>query len=92
MRSTSSPRAVSISTGVFEPASRSCFSTSKPDKPGQHDVENDEVVVLALRAAQALDARRHARELEALGREVLGEHLGKAHVVVDDEQAMVGHG
>ena len=33
-----------------------------------------------------------AGELQALGREVLGEHLGQAHVVVDDEKAMVGHG
>ena len=61
-------------------------------QPRQHDVENDEVVVLALRAAQALDARRHAGELDALRGEVLDEHLGQAHVVVDDEQAMIGHG
>ena len=92
MRSTSSPRAVSISTGVFEPGFAQLLQHVEAGQPGQHDVENDEVVVLALRAAQALDARRHARELDALGREVLGEHLGQAHVVVDDEKAMVGHG
>src|SRR5690606_14116611 len=34
MRSTSSPRAVSIRTGVSEPDSRSWRSTSNPDRPG----------------------------------------------------------
>ena len=58
---------------------------------GKHDVENDEVVVLALRAAQPLDSGRDARELEPFRREILDEHLGQAHVVVDDQQAMVGH-
>jgi len=61
-------------------------------QPGQHDVQDDEVVVFALSAAQALDARGHARELDALGSEVFRQHFGQTHVVVDDEEAMVGHG
>ena len=51
MRSTSSPRAVSISTGVFEPRFAKLFQHVESGQSGQHDVENDEVVVLALRAA-----------------------------------------
>src|SRR6185436_10118327 len=44
-------------------------------QPGQHDVQDDEVVVFALSAAQALDARGHARELDALGSEVFRQHF-----------------
>jgi hypothetical protein len=32
------------------------------------------------------------RELDALGREILDAHLREAHIVVDDEEAVIGHG
>ena len=59
---------------------------------GQHDVEDDQIEILALGAAQSGDSRRHGRELYALGRKVFDQHLGETHVVVDDQEAMVGHG
>ena len=86
MRSVSSPRAVSISTGVSGRA-RIRRQTSKPSRSGS--ITSRSTAWKPPRGQQrqaALRARRH-RHLEAVRREVLRDHRRQVLVVLDHEDA-----
>jgi hypothetical protein len=86
MRSTSSPRAVSIKIGVAYEAP-SLRSTSKPPTVGSITSSIRISNSPDLQFLQRVAAVVHALDVEMLGFQVLGEHLTQFAVVVDQQHA-----
>ncbi len=64
----------------------------KPSRPGQHDVEQDQVRLDAADQFQRLVGVGCGEDLVALRLERLGEHADVDRVVVDDEDFLRVHG
>ena len=89
--SVSSSRAVSISTGTGRWA-WTRRQTSRPSKPGQHDVEDQQIGLPGLGRVDG--GRAVARRLheEALGAQAGGDGVDDRRVVLDDEHPALGAG
>ena len=89
MRSTSSPRAVSISTGIAERA-RMRRSASKPSIPGKHDIEDDKAVFARECQLDTLFTSLDSFDVERLRAEILCNELAEFQVVVDYQYSVFG--
>ena len=90
IRSASPSRAVSISTGDQTPSARSRRQTSSPSTPGQHQVEDDRVVLGRARHPERVLARaRDVRGVRFLF-EAAPKECRKLHLVLDDQHTHAG--
>ncbi len=92
MRSLSSPRAVSMRIGDVARIRLGAQAPAQLDArhAGQHPVEHDEVGALLLEEDERFLAGLGMRDAEALGLEIVAQHLGERRFVLDDEN-LSGH-
>ena len=90
MRSVSSPRAVSISTGTLECDAQPAQHLEAVEVR-QHHVEHHDVEAAGRQRAQAGRTVAALLDLEAARAQVGAEHVGQPVVVVDDQDARRDH-